>query len=116
MPPTPKLPIAIRKGTCFSRNPNPIYAFTINCDRLSQSYFSFVTSLDSVSIPKTTSEVVRLITLSSTSNTLLANAFTLLFLLMTLSSRVMMSQEFDNSKSTFHNNFILKIWTLSDIF
>jgi len=38
-------------------------------------------------------------TLSSTSNPLLASAFTL-FLLMALSSRVMMSLEFDNSKIT----------------
>jgi len=43
-PPTPELPFAIRKGTCSSRNPNSQYAFTINYDRLSPSYFSFVSS------------------------------------------------------------------------
>jgi len=57
-PPTPELPFAIRKGTCSSRNPNSQYAFTINYDRLSPSYFSFVSSFDSVSIPKTTGEAM----------------------------------------------------------
>jgi len=52
MPPAPELPITIRKGIHSSRNPNPFYAFTINYDYLSPSYFSFVSSLDFVFIPK----------------------------------------------------------------
>lgn len=53
---------------------------------------------------------VRLIILSAPFIPFLASVFTLLFLLMTLSSRVMIRLEFDNSKSTFNSNFILKIW------
>jgi len=50
MPATPELPVVIRKGTRSSRNLNPLFAFTINYDRLSPSYFSFVSSLDSVRV------------------------------------------------------------------
>jgi len=58
MSPAPKLPIAIRKGTRSSGNRNPLYAFSINYDCLSLSYFSVVSSLDSVSIPKTIDEAM----------------------------------------------------------
>ena len=56
--PTPELPFAIRKSTHSSRNWNSLYVFTINYDRLSPSYFSFVSSLDSMSIPKSTVEAM----------------------------------------------------------
>ena len=56
--PAPDLPIALRKGIRSTRNPNPLYAFTLNCARLSPSYFSFISSLDSVSIPKSTGEAM----------------------------------------------------------
>jgi len=56
-PPTLELPITIRKGTCSSYNPNPLYIFTIIYKNLSPSYFSFV-SLDFVAVPKTTSEAM----------------------------------------------------------
>jgi len=35
-----------------------MYTFTLNCDRLSPSSFSFISSLDSMSIPKSTSEAM----------------------------------------------------------
>ena len=57
-PPAPKLPFEIRKGTRSSRNSNHLYAFTVSYDCLSPSYFSFVSSLDSVCIPKTTGEAM----------------------------------------------------------
>ena len=57
-PPSPDLPIALRKGIRPTRNPNPLYAFSLNCARLSPSYFSFISSLDSVSIPKSTGEAM----------------------------------------------------------
>ncbi|XP_073227016.1 uncharacterized protein [Cicer arietinum] len=56
--PTPELPIALRKGNKSSRNPNPIYACHLNYNQLSTSYYAFVASLDSVSIPKTTGEAM----------------------------------------------------------
>ena len=43
-------PIAIRKGTRSTRNPHPIYNF-LSYHRLSPSYFSFVFSLSSLTIP-----------------------------------------------------------------
>lgn len=55
--PAHELPIALRKGT-RSCNPNPIYACVLNYDRLSTSYVSFVSALDSVSIPKSTGEAM----------------------------------------------------------
>nr|KYP45441.1 Retrovirus-related Pol polyprotein from transposon TNT 1-94 [Cajanus cajan] len=56
--PLPELPIAIHKGIRTTRNPHPLYACTLSCHRLSPSYFSFVSSLDSVSIPKSTGEAM----------------------------------------------------------
>ncbi|XP_029124610.1 exportin-4 [Cajanus cajan] len=56
--PLPQLPIAIHKGIRTTRNPHPLYACTLSCHRLSPSYFSFVSSLDSVSIPKSTGEAM----------------------------------------------------------
>ena len=53
-----ELPIALRKGIRSSRNPNPRYACILNFERLSPSYSAFVTSLDSVSIPKTPGEAM----------------------------------------------------------
>ena len=43
-------PIAIRKNTRSTRNPHPIYNF-LSYHRLSPSYFSFVFSLSSLTIP-----------------------------------------------------------------
>jgi len=43
-------PIAIRKGTRSTRNPHPIYNF-LSYHRLSPSYFSFVFSLSSLTVP-----------------------------------------------------------------
>ena len=51
------LPIAIRKGTCSTSNPHPIYNF-LSFHRLSLPYFAFVSTLSSVSIPKSTSEAL----------------------------------------------------------
>jgi transposase InsO family protein len=51
------LPIALRKGI-RSHNPNPKYVCALNYDRLSTSYVSFVSALDSVSIPKSTGEAM----------------------------------------------------------
>ena len=46
------LPIAIRKGTRSSHNPHPIYNFlTYHC--LSSPYCAFISTLSSVSLPKT---------------------------------------------------------------
>ena len=57
-PPLPEFPIAIRKGIRSNCNPAPLYACTLYCHRLSPSYFSFVSSLDSVSIPKSIGEAM----------------------------------------------------------
>ena len=51
------LPIAIRKGTRSTSNPNPIYNF-LSFHRLSLPYFTFVSTLSSVSTPKSTSEAL----------------------------------------------------------
>ena len=51
------LPIAIRKGTCSTSNPHLVYNF-LSFHRLSLSYFAFVSTLSSVSIPKSTSEAL----------------------------------------------------------
>ncbi|GAU43000.1 hypothetical protein TSUD_188740 [Trifolium subterraneum] len=56
--PAPEHPIALRKGIRSSRHPNPKYACVLNYDRLSTSYVSFVSALDSVSIPKSTGEAM----------------------------------------------------------
>ena len=50
--PTHKYPIALCKSIWFTRNDNPKYAFTLKCDHLTPSYFSFISSLDFVPIPK----------------------------------------------------------------
>ena len=51
------LPIAVRKGTHSSRNPHHIYNF-LTYHRLSSSYSAFISTLSSVSIPKTMHEVL----------------------------------------------------------
>ena len=51
------LPIAIGKGTSSTFNPHPVYNF-LSCHRLSLPYFSFVSTLSSVSIPTNTSEAL----------------------------------------------------------
>ena len=51
------LPITLRKGTCSTSNPHPVYNF-LSFHRLSLPYFAFISTLSSVSIPKSTSEAV----------------------------------------------------------
>ena len=51
------LPIAIRKGTCSTSNPHPVYNF-LSFHHLSLPYFVFVSTLSSVSTPKSTSEAL----------------------------------------------------------
>ena len=51
------LPIVIRKGTRSTCNPHPVYNF-LNYHRLSLSYFVFVSTLSSISIPTSTSEAL----------------------------------------------------------
>ena len=51
------LPIAVRKGTRSSRNPHPIYNF-LTYHRLSSPYFAFISTLSSVSLPKTVHEAL----------------------------------------------------------
>ena len=51
------LPIAIRKGTRSSCNPHPIYNF-LTYHHLSSPYSAFVSTLSSVSIPKTVHEAL----------------------------------------------------------
>ena len=55
--PSDDLPIAIRKGTCSTSNPHPVYNF-LSFHRLSLFYFVFVSTLSSVSTPKSTSETL----------------------------------------------------------
>ena len=50
-------PIALRKGIRSTRNPHPIYNF-LSYHRLSPSFYSFVSSLSSVSIPKNLCEAL----------------------------------------------------------
>ena len=52
------LPIALRKGIQSSRYPNHLSTISLNYSYLSPTYFSFVSSLDSVSIPKSTGEAM----------------------------------------------------------
>ncbi|KAJ9689323.1 hypothetical protein PVL29_014817 [Vitis rotundifolia] len=54
---TDHLPIAFRKGNRSTRNPHPIYNF-LSYHRLSSSYSAFVSTLSSVSLPKSTSEAL----------------------------------------------------------
>ena len=51
------LPITIRKGTHSTSNPHHIYNF-LSFHRLSLPYFSFVSTLSSISTPKSTSEAL----------------------------------------------------------
>ena len=55
--PSDDLPIAIQKGTCSTSNPHPVYNF-LSFHRLSLPYFAFVSTLSSVSTPKSTSEAL----------------------------------------------------------
>ena len=50
-------PISIRKGTCSSRNPHPIYSF-LSYHRLSSPYSTFISTLSSVSLPNTVHEAL----------------------------------------------------------
>ena len=55
--PSDDLPIAIRKGTRSASNPHPVYNFlSFHC--LSLPYFTFVSTMSSVSTPKSTSETL----------------------------------------------------------
>jgi len=49
------LPIALHKGTCCTRNPLPHY-IAISYHRLSPSLFTCLSSISSLSIPKTISD------------------------------------------------------------
>ena len=55
--PSDDLPIAIRKGTRSTSNPHSVYNF-LNFHHLSLPYFAFVSTLSSVSTPKSTSEAL----------------------------------------------------------
>ena len=55
--PSTDLPIAIRKSTRSTSNPHHVYNF-LNFHRLSLPYFTFVSTLSSVTTPKSTSEAV----------------------------------------------------------
>ena len=55
--PSDDLPIVIRKGTCSTSNPCLIYNL-LSFHHLSLPYFAFVSTLSSVSIPKSTSEAL----------------------------------------------------------
>ena len=51
------LPIAVRKGTRSSRNPHPIYNF-LTYHRLYSPYSAFISTLSSISLPKTLHETL----------------------------------------------------------
>ena len=55
--PSNDLPIAIRKGTRSTTNPHSVYNF-LSFHRLSLPYFAFVSTLSSVSSPKSISEAL----------------------------------------------------------
>ena len=55
--PSDTLPIALRKGNRSTRNPYPVYNF-LSYHRLSTSHHAFVSTLSSVSIPKTVQEAL----------------------------------------------------------
>ena len=55
--PSNDLPISIQKGTRFTSNPHPVYNF-LSFHRLSLPYFVFVSTLSSVSTPKSTNEAL----------------------------------------------------------
>ena len=50
-------PIALRKGIRSTRNPHPIYNF-LSYHRLSPPYFSFVSSLSTIKVPKNVDEAL----------------------------------------------------------
>ena len=51
------LPIAIRKGTCSSHNPHPIYNF-LTYHHSSSPFSALVSTLSSVSVPQTVHEAL----------------------------------------------------------
>jgi len=51
------LPIALREGTRYTHNPRPIYNF-LSYHKLSPSYYSFPSSMSSITIPKNVNEVL----------------------------------------------------------
>ena len=55
--PLPSPPLALQKGIRSTRNTNPHYTF-LSYHRLSSHHYAFVSSLSSVSIPKTTGEAL----------------------------------------------------------
>ena len=55
--PPPSQPLALQKGIRFTRNTNPHYTF-LSYHRLSSPHYAFVSSLSSISIPKTTGEAL----------------------------------------------------------
>ena len=54
---TDHLPIALLKGNRSTRNPHSIYNF-LSYHPLSSSYYAFVSTLSSISLPKSTSEAL----------------------------------------------------------
>ncbi|KAJ7961891.1 Retrovirus-related Pol polyprotein from transposon TNT 1-94 [Quillaja saponaria] len=50
-------PPILRRGTCSTRNPYPIYTF-LSYHRLSSPYYAFVSFLSSISVPKSTSDAL----------------------------------------------------------
>ena len=50
-------PIALRKGIRSTRNPHPIYNF-LSYHRFSPPYFSFVSSLSTIKVPKNVDEAL----------------------------------------------------------
>jgi len=60
-PPAPKveldLPIVIRKGMCSTRNPSPYYT-ALSYHRLSKPFYTCLSPISYVSIPKTVGDVV----------------------------------------------------------
>ena len=57
LPSLSNLPIAVCKGTRFSRNPHPIYNF-LSYHHLSSPYSAFISTLSYVSLPKTVHEAL----------------------------------------------------------
>ncbi|KAJ7971561.1 Retrovirus-related Pol polyprotein from transposon TNT 1-94 [Quillaja saponaria] len=53
----PASPPILRKGTCSTRNPYPIYTF-FSYHRLSSPYYAFVSFLSSIFVPKSTSDAL----------------------------------------------------------
>jgi len=53
----PDLPIAIRKGICSTRNPSPHYT-ALSYHKLSQPFYTCLSSIFSISIPKFVGDVL----------------------------------------------------------